>query len=219
MKIELKNIRHFYALSEETNAFSAKLYVNDVLTADCSDTGKGGCIDIRAVKGREQLLEQAEAYTKSLPAVKTEFDFELDMDLELFIGRLVGSDIIEKEFRKALKKLQSNNLVFGKSKTQLQYTWFTAKDKKKAAVSFMLSHPKTRQILSDRIAKLKEEGFRIFNTNIPESPEGVNRQAKVFSGGNLKFASLWTEAGCKQGNYGGGVCIAKQSPATIRIPI
>lgn len=124
MKIELKNIQHFYALSEETNAFSAKLHVDGVLTAECSDTGKGGCIDIRAIRGKEGLLEAAEKYAKSLPPIKTEFDFELEMDLELFIGQLVEADIMEREFKKSVKKLEVNNIIFGKNNKEMQYTWF-----------------------------------------------------------------------------------------------
>lgn len=167
MKIELKNIKHFYALTDETNAFSAKLYVNDVLTAECSDTGKGGCIDIRATKGREKLLKEAEEYTRSLPAVKTEYDFELEMDLELFIEQLVNADIEEREFKKSVKKFETNNIVFGKSKTEMQYTWFTTKGNKKVSIATMLSTPSSRNMLANRVKKLKEEGNQIFNTNIP----------------------------------------------------
>lgn len=167
-KIELKQIKHFYELSEETNAFSAKLYVNGIHTADCSDTGKGGCIDIRVIRGKEALLEAAEIYAGSLPAVKTEFGFELEMDLELFLGQLVEADIVEKEFRKSLRKLEVDNIVFGKSKTRLQYTWFTAKgNNKKISIAAMLSAPSARKVLSTRIKKLKEDGYLIFNTNIP----------------------------------------------------
>ncbi len=168
MKIELKNIKHFYALTDETNAFSAKLYVNDVLTADCSDTGKGGCIDIKVAKGRENLLKEAEEYTKSLPTVKTEYDFELEMDLELFIGQLVNADIEEREFKKSVKKFEANNIVFGKSKTEMQYTWFTTKGNKKVSIAAMLSSPSSRNMLTNRIKKLKKEGNQIFNTNIPD---------------------------------------------------
>ncbi|MBF0650774.1 hypothetical protein IR083_18285 [Dysgonomonas sp. GY75] len=168
MKIELKNIKHFYALTDETNAFSAKLYVNGVYTADCSDTGKGGCIDIRAVKGRETLLKQAGEYTKSLPPVKAGFDPELDMDLELYIGLLVETDIEDRELKKAIKKLEAQNIVFGKSRKEPEYTWFTTKGGKKVDISVMLSRADTQEMLAARVAKLQGEGNRIFNTNIPD---------------------------------------------------
>lgn len=145
MKIELKNIKHFYALSDETNAFSAKLYVNDVLTGECSDTGNGGCIDIHPLKGKQALLTQAQAYTKSLPALKTEFGFDLDMDLELFISRLVDSDLVEKEFKKSVKNLQAKNILFGTGKDKLQYTWFTSNGNKKASIAELRSKPSAKK--------------------------------------------------------------------------
>lgn len=168
MKIELKNIKHFYALSDETNAFSAKLYVDGIFVADCSDTGKGGCIDIRAIKGKEQLLKEAEEYAKSLPSIKTEFDFDLEMDLELFIGQVVEADIVEREFKKSLNKPEANNIVFGKSKKEMQYTWFMAKNNKKIPITSMLSTPYARNMLANRVRKLTEEGYQVFNSNIPD---------------------------------------------------
>lgn len=175
MKIELKNIKHFHALTDETNAFAAKLYVNDVLVAECSDTGKGGCIDIHVVKGRESLLNEAKEYTKSLPSLKTEFDFDLEMDLELFISQLVSADIVEREYKKSVKKLEPNNIVFGKNQKELAYTWFTSRGNKKVPIASMLSTPQTRKLLSERIAKLVKEGNQIFNTNIPEELLSGNR--------------------------------------------
>lgn len=168
MKIELKNIKHFFELTDETNAFSAKLYVDGILTAECSDTGKGGCIDIHAVKGREKLLKEAEEYTRSLPAVKTGFDFDLEMDLELFIGQLVNTDIEEREFKKSVKKYEANNIVFGKSTKEMHYTWFITKGNKKVSIAAMLSTASSRNMLANRVKKLKEEGNQIYNTNIPD---------------------------------------------------
>lgn len=180
MKIELKNIKHFYELTDETNAFSAKLYVNDLLTAECSDTGKGGCIDIRPVNGKKDLLETAEKYAKSLPPLKTEFDFDLDMDLELFIAQLIEADIEERDFKKAVKKLEVKNIVFGKGKQEIAYTWFTDKGNKKVAISELLL--KGTQKLIDCLARLRKEGNQIFNTNIPDeilnAPASDNKKTK-----------------------------------------
>jgi len=41
MKIELKNIKHMPSLSEETEAFSANLYINDVKAGIGSNGGRG----------------------------------------------------------------------------------------------------------------------------------------------------------------------------------
>lgn len=178
MKIELKNIKHFYELTDETNAFSAKLYVNDIFTAECSDTGKGGCIDIQVVKGKEKLLKEAEEYTKGLPALKTNYGFDLDMHLQLYIGQLVDTDIEEREFKKSVKSLEKNNIIFGKSKREMQYTWFTAEGNKKVPIANMLTSPSAKQMLINRIVDLKKEGNLIFNTNIPEELLGNSDEPK-----------------------------------------
>lgn len=170
MKIELKNIRHFFALTDETNAFSANLYINNILVAGCSDTGKGGCIDIRAVKGKETLLKEAGEYAKSLPPeISTigDEEFELKMDLEFYISQLVNKDIAEREFKKAVKKNEKYNIVYGKDKEDLNITWYETKDGKKVLITDILSQPKSVQKLADYIAELKQEGNIIFNTNIP----------------------------------------------------
>ena len=69
MKIELKKLKHYEGMSQETNAFSADLYVDGKLAATCRDDGNGGCIgfytyDSGCEKG---LLAKAEDYCRTLP--------------------------------------------------------------------------------------------------------------------------------------------------------
>ena len=45
MKIEIKNIKHSPSLSEETNAFTADIYVNGVKAGSAMNRGHGGCTD------------------------------------------------------------------------------------------------------------------------------------------------------------------------------
>lgn len=166
MKIELKNIKHSEELSDDSNAFSANLYVNGKFIATCTDDGNGREINIKANnKGCQAVLLEAQTYAKTLP--KNE-EYDLEMDLELFVGQLVEAYIEEKEFKKAVKKLEAKNIVFGKSIKKIAYSWFTAGGKKKVPIATMLLTPLSKEILAKRIAKLKNEGNQIFNTNIPE---------------------------------------------------
>lgn len=164
MKIELKNIKHSEELSDDSNAFSANLYVNGKFIATCTDNGDGGGINIKANKGCEAILREAGVYAMTLP--KNE-EFDLDMDLELFIGQLVDAYIEEKEFKKSVKSLEVNNIVFGNRNKELYSTWFTAGGKKKVPIATMLSTPSTKEKLAKRITDLKNKGNQIFNTNIP----------------------------------------------------
>ena len=54
MKVELKNIKHCQALSHETNAFTAKVYVDGKHVGDAENSGHGGCTGVRtAWKGEK----------------------------------------------------------------------------------------------------------------------------------------------------------------------
>ena len=52
MQIELKNIKFFEAMSEETNAFVADVYVNKVKVAYAKNDGHGGCTFYHAYEGK-----------------------------------------------------------------------------------------------------------------------------------------------------------------------
>lgn len=69
MKIELKNIRHIPALSEETESFTANLYINNVHAGFVKNNGQGESTDYNSndERGRE-LIRQAEQYCSGLPA-------------------------------------------------------------------------------------------------------------------------------------------------------
>lgn len=62
MKIELKNIKFSEALSEETNAFVADVYVNEQKVAYAKNDGHGGCTFYHAYEGMRELVEQAEQF-------------------------------------------------------------------------------------------------------------------------------------------------------------
>lgn len=123
MKIEVKNIKHSRSLSEETNAFSADLYVEGIKIATCTNRGNGGSTDIflnyTKEKDKEkyrELLKKAEAFAKTLPGVKSEFKKNglLPMDLEFFVDLAVEKDLAQAHIKRFVKKLEKdclNNIV------------------------------------------------------------------------------------------------------------
>ena len=88
--LTLKALRHYHKLSDETNAFTATLYVDDVKTAYCNDDGKGGCIDFQ-IWNVEKYAE-AEAWAKAQPGYEFH-GLTLDSNLEMIVGRLVEDDL------------------------------------------------------------------------------------------------------------------------------
>ena len=106
MKIEVKSVKHAAFASQETMCFTADLYVNGTKLGSVRNEGCGGA-NIFEVYGREvrAVMDEADAYCKTLPKVSNEFDSEhpLSMDLEFFVTLLVSREVAKKELRNLLK--------------------------------------------------------------------------------------------------------------------
>lgn len=162
MKIELKNFKHYPRMSEETNAFSADLYIDGVKAGICQNAGKGGCTDIRAYKDHRELVKRAEEYTKSLP--KKEYDFmgehfSFTITLERYVNDLV-SEILEK---KEIEKLQKKNFVL--KKDDKMYTFNLPN---KYTFDDLLKVEQGKEYIRKEIQQLKKEGYEVVNYNIPD---------------------------------------------------
>ena len=111
MKIELKSVKLFEELSEETEAFTATLFVDGVRLADVSNRGSGGPHDLTPVEGKTYGdIKFLDEWCKShLPKWGADFgDGDVyDTDLELQISHLVEA---ERKIQK-IKKLLRGKLV------------------------------------------------------------------------------------------------------------
>lgn len=112
MKFELRKITHNERLSEETNCYSADLYVDGVLTAHVGNRGHGGCDEQRPAKGKSHKdLEAIEAWIKANMPSETVRDMVIDgkplviePSLEHVCGDLLTAHLIERDIKKALAK-------------------------------------------------------------------------------------------------------------------
>lgn len=109
--LELRNISYNRALSEETNCYSAKLYLKGVHIADVCNRGCGGPDDLRTTKGHdEKELEPIDAFFKALPEIPSQFTMGdgktlmLKPDLELWCGERVDEFILTKQYRSIVKR-------------------------------------------------------------------------------------------------------------------
>jgi len=176
MKIELKNIHHSLQLSEETEAFTANIYINGTHAGYAKNSGHGGPTDYYHdnEKGRE-LIREAEAYCKTLPDKQYPKDeymeaFSVPMNLENYIDELLNNYVEKKEqasFAKKMNKAMERGIVFGiagKSFTTLAFT---------SPFVNVLSHPSAIDIIKNAIINKVlpdlKNGNIILNTNIPES--------------------------------------------------
>ncbi len=174
MKIQLKNIHHSEQLSEETNAFSASLYINDFKAGTASNRGHGGSTDYYPLSDHgKQLIKTAEEYCKTLPSEKFTYDgteYTLDSNLENHIDKLLRQHLEQKDlqkFRSKLNKATQQTIAFGIPDQSFN------KLRLKFPVDMILAHPNGRNILTDilirRVKPELKEGEVILNTNIPES--------------------------------------------------
>jgi len=162
MKIELGKFKHYSRMSEETIAFSADLYINDLKAGTCENTGKGGCTDIRPDKDKRDLVQQAEKYFASLPNKEYDFmnqHFSTPQTLESHVDDLV-SDILET---KEIQRLQKKNFVL-KKEDQM----YTVALPNKYTIEELLKVKQGREYIRKNIDTFTKEGYKVINLNVPE---------------------------------------------------
>jgi len=161
MKIELKNVKFSEAMSEETNAFTADLYINSKKVGYCKNTGQGGCTDYYGIeKYTNEAIQKAEAYCKALPKTKWK-DMEFDQSLESVIDDLMADWLKAKETKKMEKRMQTCILV-GSPDENLSYSYYNFK----APLSSI-----PRQQLQGAVGRIKmklNSGEAILNTNLTQ---------------------------------------------------
>lgn len=105
MKIELRRINHNAKLSEETNAYTAEIWIDGERAFDARNQGQGGCDFYRQV-GRWTEAE-VNAWLKANRPASTFQGLTLEHDLEAEVG-----DLLERELEyRRLKRLLRTNLV------------------------------------------------------------------------------------------------------------
>lgn len=169
MKIELKAIKFSESLSEETNAFTANLYINGKKVGYCKNDGHGGCTDYYADSSKTRdIIVQAEQYCKTLPPVKYG-EHSFNQSLESVIDNILEDWLIAKEKAKADKqiiKLMPSAIIVGVPNSGSYSYW-------KQKVPLNRFPVKSLQMFVDQIkSKHCTDGKVILNTNLKEL--GVN---------------------------------------------
>lgn len=173
MKIELKNIHYSAQLSEETNAFSAALYIDGFKAGVVANHGRGGSTDYRATtqKGKE-LLAQAEIYCGTLPPFTYSYEGKenrIAMDLEMYLEQIVDDHVKGKElqkFRKKIERASVQGIVFGTPDESFRSL------RCRVPLASILAHPSAGKtlisLINNNVLPLLEAGQMVLNTNIPE---------------------------------------------------
>lgn len=161
MKIELKNIKFSEHLSEETNAFTADIFVNRKKVGYAKNDGHGGCTWYHPYSVEDRaIINEAEKYCLGLPPIKYS-TLEIPMNLEHKIDQL-----FEVWLKKDLnKKLQKHCLKGICVETENGYRLIQWKGH---TIKSILQYPKGKLMLKDKINELRREGRKVLNTNIPD---------------------------------------------------
>jgi hypothetical protein len=110
MLIELKNVKYAAFASQETNCFSASIYIDGHKRGTVENSGHGGCDNIRPW----QLGQEIEAYAKTLPEEDVSYLYDdgkvhtSPQSAEGLIGKLLEKWVEEKD----LKRLCKTGVIF-----------------------------------------------------------------------------------------------------------
>lgn len=100
MKVELKNVKIHPDISEETNCFSATIYVDDKKVGEVKNDGQGGC---HSYHWNDIIAErQLEAWAKTQPH---EFDFD-------YVDQLIDNILEKQETLRWLNRNTKNKTLF-----------------------------------------------------------------------------------------------------------
>jgi len=168
MKIELKQIKHYERLSEETNFFTAFIYVNGIKCASAENRGVGGNTDIWPLDIKyKEIVKQAEDFCKTLPPYVFSDGDTMPYSLETLADELLEKYLDEKHKEKQAKKMAKlfiNSIVIG---NDLEYY---SRNFKISIPDLIAKYPQEfKKHILELIKKYEGKGYTILNTNIPQS--------------------------------------------------
>ena len=103
MNIELKNVKHFPSGSQETNCFTANLYLDGKKIGSAENDGHGGCTFIH---GDTKQIKAIDSLIKRGPKIHSEVNnITFDNSIELVVDELLMKFLFEQETKKVLRRV------------------------------------------------------------------------------------------------------------------
>ncbi|MDF7815282.1 hypothetical protein [Hymenobacter sp. YC55] len=174
MKLELKKVSFSPSLSDETNAFTADVYIDGVKRATAENHGTGGPTNVcsyakprKSPQGDEEyfkesranqvFLDQYEAWTKQQPLIKTALKMANGDDFTYAHSLETDVDLLLEEWIKAKYAKQDEERLKRMCKTKWVFT-LTEDKGKPCDPNSMFSIPrKPTQTLAQLTKYLREE--------------------------------------------------------------
>jgi len=162
MKIELKNVKFYERMSEETNAFVADIYVDGKKCGYAKNDGHGGSTDIRQIGGvNSNLFVECVNWLKAQPEINIgteEKPYMVKSDMENKVDQLFEQWLKDKEVKKLEKKMVNHimwGIPNGNSYTQMKFLKPLNQIDRNILQSFL-----------DKYKKEFKEGEKFLNTNL-----------------------------------------------------
>lgn len=164
MKIELKNIKIYEQMSEETTAFSADIYVGGKKAGYAKNDGRGGCNEYHAYSGCIDTIRAAEQFLTTqpdivYPSINGEREFSVKSNMENWIDFQIANKEKEK-YEKKLAKDCLTGICYGGHYSYSKSYW------KGYTIAQMLANPVGKNLIQKKVDELKSKGVKIFNTNL-----------------------------------------------------
>lgn len=159
-KFEIKNFKYLESRSEETNCFSAALYVNGKKVADCGNSGHGGPTDVNFLLQYREMEKEIDHFLATQPKIKYE-NVEFARTMEFIVDQLVEELLKAKVLQNLLKKTGKYLIFRNPQGTYYQIGW------KKYRVDELFNIQSGRDMLQKTIANHIAKGNILINKNIP----------------------------------------------------
>ena len=157
---EIKNLKHLESRSEETNCFSAALYVNGKKIADCGNSGHGGPTDVNFLPQYWEMKTEIDHFLATQLKIKYK-NFEFDRTMEFIVNELVEDLLKAKALQNLLKKTGKYLIFRNPQGTYYQIGW------RKYRVDELFNIQSGRDMLQNTIASHIAKGNILINKNIP----------------------------------------------------
>lgn len=116
MKIELKGVKFYEKMSEETNAFTADIYVDGKKCGFAKNDGRGGCTFVSPYGGKTMdLFTNSEKWLTEQPEINIgteESPFMVKSNMENMVDQLFEQWLKERDQKKLEKKMETS-LIWG----------------------------------------------------------------------------------------------------------
>jgi hypothetical protein len=163
MKITIKNIKFSESLSEETNAFTADIFVDNKKIGYARNDGQGGNTNCQPYPETKDKFREVDAHFRSLPDIQYDGTFgkmSLKQDIEYHVDEAFEAWLETKENKKFLANMDKG-LLYGTKECYRMISW------RNSTLTAQLQTASGLGRVKQLVLELKAKGETILNTNLP----------------------------------------------------